>query len=141
MTDLQAIADELVAAHLISPEEGAEALGALYAETVETRHTPPAPSDGFVLGEALRLGRRQKMPLLREAISNFHTTAEARVEDDVVHFAWTYRGTMKDGSMLAAIQRCELTLRDGRIVMIVNHHDPETAPILMRLLAPALEHH
>lgn len=141
MSEIQQLADTLVAAHHRSPEEGAEALGALYADVVQVTHNPPAPTDGRVSGEALRVARREKMPLLRAAATNFHTTAQAQARGDLIRFSWTYRGVLDDGTLMAAVQRCELTVRDGRIVAIVNHHDPESARLLMRLLAPALQAH
>lgn len=141
MSRNQQLADALVAAHHRSPEDGAEALGELYADAVEVTHNPPAPSDGRLAGEALRLARREKMPLLRAAAGNFHTTAEAEAREDLILLSWTYRGVLADGTEMAAVQRCELTMRDGKIVAILNHHDPESAKLLMRLLAPALEAH
>jgi ketosteroid isomerase-like protein len=140
----QEIADEVLAAHEVSLEAAADALGAYFADKVaivsNAAHEMPSMSDDIesgtsAAGDVLREGRHNELAAFRRSMDDFHEDIDIEVDGDDMIVSYTITGTLSDGSPLKATVPAAYTVKDGEIAQVGLRYPEGATDVLFKALA------
>jgi hypothetical protein len=140
----QEIADEVVAAHDVSLEAAADALGSRFAEKVAIISNKELEMPGLAddiesgmsaPGAVLREGRHNEIAAFRRAMDDFHEDIDIQVDGDDLIVSYTITGTLSDGSPLKATVPAAYTVKDGEIVQVGLRYPEGATDVLFKALA------
>lgn len=108
-------------------ERSRETLTALFAEEIELRHVPPAPTDGPIPGALLaEISRREVAALSRAMPDATHDEPEITVEGDAIRVRRRTHGLLGDGTPVDVRTNTLMSIADGRVVALESDMDPES---------------
>ncbi len=120
------IARELVAS-AGDPEGSWKALTGLFAEEIELRHVPPAPTDGPIAGALLaEISAREVAALSRAMPDARHDQPEITVEGDAIRIRRRTHGLLADGTPVDLSTHTLMSIADGRVVALESDMDAES---------------
>jgi hypothetical protein len=113
-----------------------EVLAARFADQVEIRHVPPAPTDGPVPRDLIvEVAGREVDALDRALPDASHGDAEITVEGDTVRVRSRTTGTLRDGTRIDVLTNTLFTVAGGRIVGLQSEMDADSAAAWRTVLA------
>jgi ketosteroid isomerase-like protein len=138
MTTVTELADRLRAAYVEGVAAALAAPTEFYAETVETTHVPPGPTDGLKSGAELRKGAASESNVLTDLMPDLVIVGDISIRgNDIVVVSAQLDGTLPDGTRFHQDLGLEYEVNDGEIVRSTAVYDPESIAALRPALAAA----
>jgi ketosteroid isomerase-like protein len=111
-------------------------MASLFADTVELTHVPPLPADGPIAASDLSEISAADMQAVSRGLHNRSADQPSiSVEGSSVRIRSTMRGTLANGDPIRVDGEVLLEVRDGRIVALQSHRDPESWAQWFKVLA------
>ncbi len=125
-TDVEQVAEQLRADYASPDPDREPAMASLFAETVELRHTPPAPTDGPLPGAMLREVALAETRAANRAFTEMvRDNVQVTVDGSSIRLQSTTKGTLVTGEAVSIDTDVVVEVKEGRIVAMEARMDEE----------------